>query len=120
VGADEYGDPPPTRVIDLRVTEALTLTGIISVTLSWSPPTGAISQTLRYATDPITESNWESATLLTDILSGSAEEHQALIPYIGGTLYFAQKGFNEEGGWSALSNNAFWPSNEIYIPVVSR
>jgi hypothetical protein len=120
VGADEYGDPPPTRVIDLRVTDALTMTGSFSVTLGWSPPTDAISQTLRYSTDPITESNWESATLLTDSLCGCAEEHQALIPYVGGTLYFAQKGFNEEGGWSALSNNAFWPSNDIYIPVVSR
>jgi hypothetical protein len=120
VGADEYGDPPPTVVTDLRVTEAITTTGSISITLRWSPPTGAISQTIRYSSEPITESNWESATLLTDELCGCAEEHQALIPYVGGTLYFAQKGFNEEGGWSAISNNAFWPSFEIFLPIMKR
>jgi len=120
VGADEYGDPPPTRVTNLRVIEAITATGSVSITLSWSPPTGAISQTIRYSSDTITEANWESAPLLTDVLCGCAESHQAVIPYLGGTLYFAQKGFNEEGGWSAMSNNAFWPSFEIYLPILFR
>jgi hypothetical protein len=88
--------------------------------LSWSPPTGAISQTIRFSSDPISESNWESATLLTDELCGCADQHQALIPYVGGTLYFAHKGFNAEGGWSALSNNASWPHYDIYLPIVFR
>jgi hypothetical protein len=120
VGADEYGDPPPAAVTDLRVTDAITATGGVSITLRWSPPTSAISQTIRYSSEPITESNWESATLLTDELCGCAEEHHALVPYLNGTLYFAQKSFNVEGGWSAISNNAFWPSYEIHLPVLFR
>jgi hypothetical protein len=120
VGADEYGDPPPSAVTDLRVSEAITMTESVSITLSWSPPTGAISQTIRFSSDPISESNWESATLLTDELCGCADQHQALIPYVGGTLYFAHKGFNAEGGWSVLSNNASWPHYDIYLPIVFR
>jgi hypothetical protein len=118
VGADEYGDPPLTRVVDLRVTEAITATGSVSITLSWSPPTGAISQTLRYSTSPITDVNWGSASLLTDSLAGNAASFTASVLYTSGTLYFAQKGYHDAGGWSELSNNAFWPHYDIYIPFV--
>jgi hypothetical protein len=120
VGADEYRDPPPAVVSDLRVMEVLTTTGSVTITLQWSPPIGAESQTLRYSSNPITESNWESATLLTDALCGCAGEYQALIPYASGRLYFAQKGYSAAAGWSGLSNNAFWPSFDIYLPQVRR
>ena len=120
LGADEYGDPPPKAVIDLRVTEALSGTGSVTVTLSWSPPQGAESQTIRYSTAPITEANWESATLLSNSLPGNADQYLVLVPYSDGTLYFAHKSFNFAGGWSALSNNAFWPRFEIFLPLALR
>ena len=81
IGADEYGDPPPAPVTDLQVTQVLTGTGIVTITLGWSPPSSAISQTIRYAHDPITTSNWDEATLLTDALIGSASSYTAAIPY---------------------------------------
>lgn len=120
LGADEYGDPPPRVVVDLQVTEALTGTGSVTVTLGWNPPQGAESQTLRYSTVLITEANWESATLISSSLPGNANQYQALIPYSGGTLYFAHKSFNSAGGWSALSNNAFWPRFDIFLPLTMQ
>ena len=88
IGADEYGDPPPAPVTDLQVTQVLTSTGIVTVTLGWSSPSDAISQTIRYAQDPITTSNWDEATLLTDVLTGSASSYTAAIPYTNGTRLF--------------------------------
>jgi len=120
VGADEYGDPSPLPVTDLQVTQAITSTEGVTITLGWSPPTGAISQTLRYAANPITETNWGSAALLTDVLCGCAAEFQVLIPYDSGTFYFAHKSYNIDGGWSALSNNDYWPSFDIYLPIIIR
>ena len=118
VGADEYGDPPPVAVTDLRVTQALTSTQVITITLGWSPPTGTLSQTIRYAHVPITAANWDHATLLTNDLTGNASSYTFAIPYSQGTHYFAQKSYNIEGGWSALSNNAYWPSFEIYLSII--
>ncbi len=120
IGADEYGDPPPEAVTNLRVTEAITGTGSVTLTLGWRAPSGVESQTLRYAPHPITASNWESATLLTDSLSGRASSYQAVIPYNGGRLYFAHKSFNAVGGWSGLSNNAFWPHYDVFLPLMRR
>ena len=120
IGADEYGDPPSAAVTDLHVTQVLTGTGIVTITLEWSPPLNTISQTVRFAHDPITRSNWDEATLLTENLIGSASSTTAVIPYTNGTVYFAHKSFNTAGGWSALSNNAYWPRFEIYLPLVYR
>ena len=66
---DDVNAPPPdvespSYVIDLRVT----CTTISSVTLSWTAPGDdgdrgtASSYDVRYATGPITEDNWESAS----------------------------------------------------------
>ena len=120
VGADEYGDPPPENVLDLRVRQAITTTGNVTITLGWSTPSGAESQTIRYSSNRISESNWDSAALLTDSLCGCAEEYQALVPYNGGTLYFSQRSYNTAGGWSGVSNNAFWPVHDIYLPTILR
>jgi len=120
LGADEYGDPLPGLVTNLRVTKALTTSESVTVTLHWSPPSGAESQTLRYSSIPITEANWESAILLTDTLCGCTGEYQALVPYTSGRLFFAQKSYNAAAGWSGLSNNAFWPSNDIYLPMTQH
>ncbi|MEW5717717.1 MAG: hypothetical protein AB1817_03740, partial [Chloroflexota bacterium] len=80
VGADEYGTAAPAAVNDLRVTNAITSTGTLTVTLAWTPPTGAVTSTLRYASAFITAANWNSATALAT-LPGGAATHTASIPY---------------------------------------
>lgn len=111
---------PPLAVTDLRVTDAVTGTGVVTVTLGWTPSADAVTTTLRYSDAPITAANWDSATLLTDSLSGSANTHAATIPYIGGTLYLALKTQNARGAWSALSNNTLWPRRDVYLPLVMK
>jgi hypothetical protein len=120
IGADEYGDPPPRVVSNLRVNHAQSSTDVITITLGWSPPLSAESQSVYYAHEPITVSNWKSATLLTGTLPGDASSYTALIPYTNGTLYFAHRSYNAAGGWSALSNNAYWPYYDIRLPIVMR
>jgi hypothetical protein len=42
------------------------------------------------------------------------------VPYSGGTVYFALKSQNAQGEFSILSNNAFWPGWDVYLPLVNR
>lgn len=120
VGADEYQPPAPTRVGNLRVSQAVLSADSVTLTLVWTAPLGAESQTLRYAPSSINEQTWAAATVLAEGLGGSTTTFSATIPYNGQTLYFAQKGYNNEGGWSLLSNNGFWPTFETYLPLVRR
>jgi hypothetical protein len=120
VGADEYGMPPPAAVTDLRVTHAITASGTLTATLRWAAPADAVTTTLRYSGTLITEANWAGAPLLTDTLPGSVETYTATVPYDDSTVYFALKSQNAEGGWSDLSNNAFWPYWNVYLPLVLR
>ncbi len=119
VGADEYGAPPPAAVSDLRATNAVEAGGVLTTTLRWSPPSDAVTITLRYSSTLITESNWIGAAPLTDALPGGAGVFTASVPYAGGTLYFGLRSQNAAGG-SPLSNNAFWPAWFIDLPLVRR
>jgi hypothetical protein len=119
VGADEYGVAAPNAVIDLRATNAITATNILTATLRWTPPASAVTTTLRYSTGLITEANWASAGLFGS-LSGSASVHTSTVPYLGGAMFFALKSQNTQGAWSAISNNAFFPHRDIYLPNVAR
>ncbi len=120
VGADEYGTPPPSAVTDLRVTHAVTNTSVLTATMRWTAPANAITITLRYSGTRITESNWASALLLTGTLAGAAQTYTATVSYTSGTAYFALKVQNAAGGWSALSNNAFWPYRDTFLPIVMK
>jgi hypothetical protein len=120
IGADEYGTPPPAVVTDLRVTQAVTGTGTLTATLVWTAPPDAVTTTLRYSGGIIPEADWASAPLITDTLPGGAETFTALVPYTGGTLYFAHKSQNTEGEFSDVSNNAVWPSRDTYLPLVMK
>jgi hypothetical protein len=120
VGADEYDAPPPSAVTDLRVTRAITTTGTLTATLRWTAPANAVTTTLRCSDTLITEANWTSALLLTSTLSGTTQSYTATAAYTGGMAYFALKSQNTEGAWSALSNNAFWPRRDVYLPLVTR
>jgi hypothetical protein len=120
VGADEYGVPPPAAVTDLRVTQAITTSSTLTATLHWTAPADAVTTTLRYNDTSITEANWASASLLTDTLSGSAETYTAMVPYDGSTVYFALRSQNAGGDWSVLSNNAFWPHLDVWLPLILK
>jgi hypothetical protein len=93
--------------------------GSLTATLRWTAPPDAVTATLRYSGDLITAANWDSALLLTDTLPGSAEVYTAVVPYGGGTTYFALK-TEGAGGLSNVSNNAFWPHLDVYLPLVLK
>jgi hypothetical protein len=118
IGADEYGIAPPAAVTDLRVADA-DIGDTMTVALLWTPPTGALTTTLRYSSDPILELSWPTADFLV-ALRGDAEDFNANVPYDGGTVFFALKTQNDMGEWSALSNNAFWPRTNVWLPLLSR
>jgi len=107
-------------VRNLRLAEATPGSGTLNVTLLWTPPPTAASTTIRYATVPISEGNWGSALSLADSLPGSQNSFNGDLVYSGGLLFFALKVQNAQGDWSELSNNAFWPSFDIYLPRVGR
>jgi hypothetical protein len=119
VGADEYRPPPPAAVTDLRVTDAITGTSVLTTVLVWSAPADAITTTLRCSETLIAESSWDGATLLTDALPGDAETYMAVVPYAEETVYFALKTYGT-GGQSDLSNNAFWPVIEVCLPLILK
>lgn len=119
IGADEYGVEAPQAVMDLRVVQAVSETNTVTVTLNWTPPANAITTTIRYSDAPITESMWDSAIELTDLLSGVENSFEATVPYDGGILYFALK-TEGVGGVSDISNNAFWPKEDVYLPVILK
>ena len=64
--------------------------------------------------------NWTSAAIITDALPGTAETFTATIPYEGGSTFFALKVQAGNGVWSELSNNAFWPRWDVYLPLTLR
>ncbi|MBN1812605.1 MAG: right-handed parallel beta-helix repeat-containing protein [Anaerolineae bacterium] len=119
VGADEYRPLPPAAVTDLRVTNAVTGTSVLTAVLVWSAPAEAITAALRYSETLVAESSWDSATLLTDTLPGDTEIYTAVVPHAGETVYFALR-TQGVGGQSDLSNNAFWPSVDVCLPLVLR
>ena len=115
-------------VTDLRVTHAVvgsgTLSGTLTATLRWTAPVDAVTYTLRYSDTLIAEDNWTSAITVTVPFTastpGSTEWLTAPVSYTGGTAYFALRSQNAAGAWSGLSNNAFWPWWEVYLPLVLR
>jgi hypothetical protein len=107
-------------VRDLRVSQAITGTGWLTATLRWTAPTSAVTTSVRYAYTPLTEDTWGSAAVITDTLPGSADTLTAGLSYSGGVVYFALQSQTANGGWTALSNNAFWPHQDVYLPVISR
>ena len=120
IGADEYGLSTPSIVSDLRIVSAVVDSGVLVAELGWTAPRGAITITLRYSAQDITGASWVSSELLVDDLPGGAQEYSSLLPYNGDTVYFGLKSQNAAGDWSGLSNIAFWPSKNLYLPVAFR
>jgi hypothetical protein len=119
IGADEHGVPPPGAVTDLRVTNAVTASGSLTVTLAWTPPQSALTATLRYSGSVITAGNWSSAPLLAAGLPGQTSSTTGTVAYAGGTIYVAVRTANA-GGEAALSNVAFWPAWVAWLAGVRR
>jgi hypothetical protein len=98
---------------------------IINAQSSWF--VSATTGDLHLISDSIS-SVIDQAQTLTDVTDdfdgssrpiGSANTYTATLAYGGGTIYFALK-TEGVGGESALSNNAFWPRREVYLPVVLK
>lgn len=117
IGADEYESPLPSAVTDLAIPFADLNTGTLTVRLTWSPPTRAVTSSIHYSVAPITEANWNSAVRLTDNVLSSQGVYTGYVPYSSGTLYFALKSQNNAGEWSPISNNVYWPVNYVYLPI---
>ncbi len=114
------GQVATAAVTDLRVTQAVTSSGRLTATLRWTPPTSAMTTTIRYSRTLITAGNWASAMVVTNTLPGGTSILTAGVPFPGGIAYFALKFQTDSGAWSPLSNIAFWPSQDIYLPVILR
>ena len=57
---------------------------------------------------------------MTNALSGTAVSYTATVPYVSGTIYFALKTQNNAAEWTDLSNNAFWPHLDVYLPLIRK
>lgn len=114
----EAANVPPSAVSDLRVTAAITGAGTLTATLRWTPLSSALTTTLRYLNNPITDLNWNSGITLTSNVIGNS--YTAVVPYSSGVRYFALKSQDATGAWSGLSNNAFWPYHAVFLPVLRR
>ena len=122
IGAHE--SPFSTRVTDLRVVAAIGDASSLTVTLRWTAPVAAVTYTLRSSHTLLTAANWSDAPTVTAPFTasepGNSEWLTTPVDYTGDTLYLALKSQNSEGAWSELSNNAFWPHWDIYLPLVVR
>ncbi|HOT91642.1 MAG TPA: right-handed parallel beta-helix repeat-containing protein [Anaerolineae bacterium] len=118
IGADEYVVAVP-RVTDLRV-RCVVESGTLTATLSWTPLTSAVTTTVYYSDTLITGANWPAASVLGNVPGGTGS-YTAVVPYVEGkTAYLALRSALTGGSWSALSNVAFCPHEDIFLPLVMR
>lgn len=110
--ATENEQNPPAAVADLSITDV----AATSISLRWTAPgddgnTGTASQyDIRYAIEPITDSNWDDAVQVggeTSPKSAGSTERFTVTGLSPGTAYYwAIKTADEVPNWSALSNVA--------------
>ncbi len=112
----------PMGITDAAITNIITGTNSLTAALGWTPLTGAVTTTVRYATTPITdETAWSNAATLTDTLVGGNNYVAVITPFdSNATYYITLKSQNETGEWSNLSNLIFWPQKKIYLPLVLK
>lgn len=120
--AIEAANPPtaPTAVTDLHLAQARPTTDTVTLTWQWTPPTNAVTTTLRYATTPISAATWEDAVVITTDLPGATTSYTATLPYPAQLYYFALKTQGRDGSWSPLSNLSFWPQFTFYLPMLQK
>ncbi len=119
-----YPNPPPATIGNLQVTDVITGNGVLTTTLNWNAPTNAVTYTLYISDALITESNFGNAISVTVPFTaanaGMPESFTTPVAYAGAPLYFAIRSQNQFGDWSFVSNNAFWPHWNIYLPVILK
>jgi hypothetical protein len=113
----EAANPPVTG---LKVTGSSVNGDQATLTLQWTPPAGAVQTALKYAAEPITAATWDSASLISDSLPTGTDSHTFTLTYTGGTLFFAAKARNSKGEWAEVSNPAFWPFENIFLPSIHK
>jgi hypothetical protein len=97
------------------VTHAITTSGTLTATLRWAAPADAVTYTLRYSDTLISEANWASAVAVTVPFTATPDSTEWLtapVAYSGSQ--------NAQGKWSGLSNNAFWPQWDVFLPLVTK
>jgi predicted outer membrane repeat protein len=125
LGADEYWPSTlPVAIADLRMTSVVTDSTSLTTTLRWTAPLNAVTYTLRYSSSLIGAGSWNSALDITvpftASIPGAFESVDAVVPYSGGTVYLALKSQNGAGVYSGLSNNAFWPHHDVFLPLTMK
>jgi|GEM_PF-2890568 len=116
---------PPASVTDLRVTSVTTT----SAALTWTAPGddgvsggNAAQYELRYASWPITQSNWTKAIqAVVDFTPGApgTSEHFTVTGLQPNTMYyFALRTADEVPHWSAISNTASAPMADGAPPAM--
>jgi parallel beta-helix repeat protein len=125
LGTLEVQEPRP--VTTLRVSEAVTTTDSVTVTLTWAVP-GRIGQAstadhfeLRYDDQVMTQEAWDQATVADANIAagqpGQVQNTAVNTPWSGtGHLYFALRVFDGDSRVSELSNLAFWPFESVFLP----
>jgi subtilisin family serine protease len=110
----------PQAVSDLRIADPVDGNGYLIATLHWSAPAASNSFEIRYGRTPISLANWSTSDIVIGSLPGSINQYVATVPFGGDTIYFALRSRSASGTWSGLSNNAFWPLWNHFLPLVRR
>jgi len=117
-----YESPFSGQVRDLRITGVSGSAPNLVVTLRWTAPLGAVTYTMRGNDTPVTADNWDSSAIIPVSISPSAPGtvEQLTVPayQVGDVLYIALRAQLNDGTWSDVSNNAFWPQIPVYLPMV--
>jgi hypothetical protein len=93
----------------------------LTATLTWVPLVETVTSTLYYSSTHFAESHLGAAQVLTDSLPASVIAYTVTLPYTGGaTSFFGLRSRLDGGTWSALSNVAFCPRQEEYLPLVRK
>ena len=128
LGAYEFQGPLP--VTSLWVTQAITTTGSVTITLSWIVPgkPGSPNFTVRYelrrSTQLVTNDSWGQAVVVQSNIPpgqpGASQQITVNAPWNGsGTLYFAMRAFDSDAHASEVTNG-FWPVFLAFLPIVRR
>jgi hypothetical protein len=119
-----YESPFSIRVTDLRALHATLDPQGVNITLRWTAPANAVTYTIHRSNTLLTTTNWDQAANVTvpftASIAGDTEWLTTSLDYTGDIIYFALRSQNLAGIWSELSNNAFWPSLNIYLPIILR
>lgn len=129
LGAFEVQGPP--TVTTLRVVNGITGASTVMLSLWWiepgriGQPTPVHSYQLRYANQVIGLESWAQAALLLEAIppgqAGQLRQVEVTVPHTGTEqIYLGLRVIDANSRWSGVSNPAFWPSNDLFLPIIRR